>query len=291
MVKLFQFETRRHGLLHDRRLSLRHKLFYIQSFSTLSFLSRAQQKQGVACPASWRIFCRVIAQFNSTFQKHGSSARYMTTQPSSEPLSLRPTGYIRTCEVNPRIHSVVMHIRARYGAIRILGIGQGAQPLCHDLHQAGFHAVGIESDGSNATPINHSARRRLIDSSPIKDAPFDMVISIELGQPFSMPSMLIKLASLKLQPGGVFILSIPYSGYLKNLLLTMRDWLTPPFFTPWDDGYIQRWSKKCLTTLLEAYGFTVVELIGVRNPSLQWESLILVARKTSDPISPAPHPH
>ncbi len=209
----------------------------------------------------------------------------MTTHPSSEPLSLRPTGYIEPGEVNPRIRSVVMHIRARYGAIRILGIGQSAQPLCHDLHQAGFHVAGIETDDSNATPINHSVRRRLIDSSPIKDAPFDMVISIELGQPFSMPSLLIKLASTKLEDGGIFILSIPYSGYLKNLLLTMRDWLTPPFFTPWDGGYIQNWSQKCLTTLLEAYGFTVIELIGVRNASLQWESLILVARKTSDPES------
>jgi 2-polyprenyl-6-hydroxyphenyl methylase/3-demethylubiquinone-9 3-methyltransferase len=93
----------------------------------------------------------------------------------------------------------------------------------------------------------------------------------------------IKQASTRLQPGGVFVLSIPYSGYLKNLLMTMRDWLKPPFFIPWDGGYIQRWSQKCLTTLLEAHGFTVVELIGVRGSSLQWESLVLVARKTAEP--------
>jgi 2-polyprenyl-3-methyl-5-hydroxy-6-metoxy-1,4-benzoquinol methylase len=187
--------------------------------------------------------------------------------------------------VNPRIRSVIMDIRARYGALRILGIGHGAQLLCHDLHHAGYSVAGLHPEESatgrqeKSTPINHSGRR-LIDPSPIKDAPFDMAVSIELGEPSLMPSILIQLAATKVQYGGVFILSIPYSGYLKNLLITMREWLNPPYFIPWDGGYIQRWSKKCLTTLLEAYGFTVVEIIGVRGSSLEWESLILVARKT-----------
>ena len=187
--------------------------------------------------------------------------------------------------MNPRIRSVIMDIRARHGALRILGIGHGAQLLCHDLHHAGYSVAGLHPEESatgrqeKSTPINRSCRR-LIDPSPIKDAPFDMAVSIEFGEPSFMPSILIQLAATKLQYGGVFILSIPYSGYLKNLLITMREWLNPPYFIPWDGGYIQRWSKKCLTTLLEAYGFTVVEIIGVRGSSLEWESLILVARKT-----------
>jgi 2-polyprenyl-6-hydroxyphenyl methylase/3-demethylubiquinone-9 3-methyltransferase len=194
-------------------------------------------------------------------------------------------GHEDTASMNPRIRSVVMDIRARHGAMRILGIGHSAQLLCHDLHRAGYSAVGLDLEESKAinqtssAPINRSFRP-LIDPSPIKDAPFDMAISIELGESPLMPSILIKLAATKLQYGGVFILSIPYGGYLKNLLTTMRDWLTPPFFIPWDGGYIQRWSKKCLTNLLEAYGFTVVEIIGVRGSSLEWESIILVARKT-----------
>jgi hypothetical protein len=191
----------------------------------------------------------------------------------------------KATDMNPRIRSVVMDIRARYGAMRILGIGHNAQLLCHDLYHAGYSVAGMEPDESAtaqpapSAPINRSFRR-LIDSSPIKDAPFDMAISIEFGDSPAMPSILIQLAAMKLQYGGVFILSIPYGGYLKNLLTTMREWLTPPYFIPWDGGYIQRWSKKCLTTLLEAYGFTVIEIIGVRGSSLEWESLILVARKT-----------
>ncbi len=209
----------------------------------------------------------------------------MTTYPSVEPDFSHQDKAAEAGSVNPRIRSIVLDIRARYGALRILGIGRSVQPLCYDLYHSGYSVAGIEADETNAVcqapsaPINRSFRR-LIDSSPIKDAPFDMAVSIEFSEPSSMPSALIKLAATKLQYGGVFILSIPYSGYLKNLLLTMREWLTPPYFTPWDGGYIQRWSQKCLTSLMESYGFTVVEIIGVRGSSLEWESLILVARKT-----------
>lgn len=199
----------------------------------------------------------------------------------------------QVASVNPRIQSVVMHICARYRARRILGIGRGAQllsqPLCHHLRHAGYDVTVIDPGDSYANPQPETFINRppLVDSNTAQDAPFDMVVSIELGEPFSIPSVLIKLASMKLRPSGVFILSIPYSGgYLKNLFSAMREWLTPPYFTSWDGGYIQRWSKKCLTTLLETYGFTVVELIGVRGSSLQWESLILVAKKTGDSQSP-----
>ncbi len=214
-----------------------------------------------------------------------AEGNHMTTYPSIEPDFSYQGEAAEAGSVNPRIRSIVLDIRARYGALRILGIGRGVQPLCYDLYHSGYSVAGIETDETDAacqapsTPINRSCRR-LIDSSPIKDAPFDMAISIEFSEPSSMPSVLIQLAAMKLQYGGVLILSIPYSGYLKNLLLTLREWLMPPYFIPWDGGDIQRWSKKCLTTLLEGYGFTVVEIIGVRGSSLEWESLILVARKT-----------
>lgn len=209
----------------------------------------------------------------------------MTINPPVEPGFFYQYKTGEAANVNPRIRSVIMDIRARYGAMRILGIGYSAQLLCHDLYDAGYSAVGLDLEENAAThqipstPVNRPSRR-LIDSSPVKDAPFDMAVSIELGESSFMPSVLIKLAAMKVQYGGIFILSIPYGGYLKNLLLTMSDWLTPPYFIPWDGGYIQRWSKKCLTTLLESYGFNVVEIIGVRGSSLEWESLILVARKT-----------
>ncbi len=196
-------------------------------------------------------------------------------QPGAEPSNL-----------NPRIRSVMLHIRAHHGAMRILGIGRGALPLCHDLRHAGYTVVSTEPEESGAAttaefPPAVRSYPPLVGphSDSVKAASFDMAVSIESGEPFSRPSALVKLAATKLQPGGIFVLSMPYGGYLRNLLITAREWWNLPRFGVWDGGHMQRWSRKCLTMLLKSHGFTVMEFIGVRNGCSQWEALILVARK------------
>ncbi|MDG4555216.1 MAG: hypothetical protein P9E24_13375 [Candidatus Competibacter sp.] len=189
-------------------------------------------------------------------------------------------------DLNPHIRSVVLHIRAHHGAMRILGIGRGALSLCHDLRHAGYAVASMEPEESGATgPAGlHPAAPAyppLIDphTGPNETAAFEMAISIESSAPFSRPSALVKLAATKLRHGGILVLSMPYGGYLRNLLITAREWWNLPRFAVWDGGHMQRWSRKCLTTLLKSNGFTVVELIGVRNRCSHWEALILVARK------------
>lgn len=190
-------------------------------------------------------------------------------------------------DANPRIRSVVLDICARYGATRILGIGRGAQTLHHDLHHAGYTVASMEVIESGdahpigLAPVDQSCPPVIApDSSPMKAASFDMAISIDPSDSCFKPSTLVKLAAINLQINGVLILSMPYGNYMKNLLITVRERLSLPLSASWDGGYIQRWSQKNLTVLLKSQGFTIVELIGVRGPSLQWNALILVARKT-----------
>ena len=182
--------------------------------------------------------------------------------------------------LNPRIRSVVLHLRTRYGAVRILGVGRGAQPLCHDLRHSGYQVAVIEpgenSGASRFCPL-------FLEVGSVEGATFDMAISIESDASPITPAALVAIAANHLAPDGVFVLSIPYGGYLKNLLSTLYEGWQLPFFAAWDNNYLQRWSRKSLTTLLESQGFTVVEFIGVRGTSLQWESLILLAKKTYQP--------
>lgn len=189
--------------------------------------------------------------------------------------------------LNPRIRSVLLHIRAQYGATRILGIGRGALSLCHDLREKGYTVASTEPEESSAAnPTEFKSRIRLypplVDSctGPSKTAAFEMAVSIESSESFSKPSALVKLAAAKLQNGGIFVLSVPYGGCLKKLLITAREWWNLPRSVAWDGGPRRRWSKKYLTALLKSEGFTILEFIGVRNRCSQWEALILVAKKT-----------
>lgn len=187
--------------------------------------------------------------------------------------------------LNPRIRSVILHLRARYGAVRILGIGRGAQPLCHDLRHSGYQ-VAVMEPGENGEAGRFCPPFPEIGS--VAGAAFDMAISIESDASPNTPAALVAMAANHLAPDGVFILSIPYGGYLKNLLITLYEGWQLPFFAAWDNNYLQRWSRKSLTTQLESQGFTVVEFIGVRGTSLQWESLIILAKKTGQPTRANP---
>jgi len=184
---------------------------------------------------------------------------------------------VEAASLNPRIQSVILHLRARYGAVRILGIGDGAQPLCRALRHRGYQAVVTD-------PGEPGEERRFyppfLNHGPGRGAAFDMAVSIESDASLNTPAALVAVATDHLAPGGVFVLAMPYGGYLKNLLITLYDWWPLPFLALWDGGYLQGWSRKCLTLLLEAQGFTVLEFIGVRGRSLQWESLVLLAKKT-----------
>lgn len=178
--------------------------------------------------------------------------------------------------LSPRIRSVILHLRARYGAVRILGIGRSAQPLCHDLHHSGYQVAVIEP-GENGEASRFYPP--FLEIGSVAGAAFDMAISIESNASPNTPAALVAMAANHLSPDGVFILSIPYGGYLKNLLITLYKRWQLPFFAEWNNNYLQYWSRKSLTNLLESKGFTVVEFIGVRGASMQWESLILLAKK------------
>jgi hypothetical protein len=188
---------------------------------------------------------------------------------------------------NSRIRSVALDICMRYGAAGVLGIGQGALPLCLDLHSAGYTvAVMNPNENSTANPGELTPAYRF--HSPIiefgrdqtKTVNFNMAIIIESGKPFLNLSTLIEFATSRLQSGSVILLSIPYHSYLKNLLITMSQWWNLFYPAARLDNPMQYWSRKNLKTLLELNGLSIIEHIGVRSPSLQWEALIIVARKS-----------
>jgi hypothetical protein len=187
--------------------------------------------------------------------------------------------------LNPRIRSVVLDIRARHGAQRILGIGRNAESLCHHFRHAGYSVALVNPDDGHETSIAQSTSMgnalSLIDPSPVKGAPFDMAVSIESHETFVRPATAVGIAAAKLDKGGVYIVSIPYGGScLRSLFGVMGRWWRRRQFRGSDSNQFQCWSRQYLTVILKSHGFTVMEFVGVRNSSLQWEALILVAKKT-----------
>lgn len=189
-------------------------------------------------------------------------------------------------KVNSCIRSVTLDLCTRYGAVGILGIGLGSLPLCIDLHSAGYAVAIMNPDTNSMTDPDRpepADRFHLLtvksSHDQVKIENFNTAIIIEPGQPFLNFSTLIESAASRLQFGSIVILSIPYHGYLKSLMLTANQWWNffcsiARFSKP-----VPCWSRANLTVLLESNGFSVIERIGVRNSSLQWQTQIIVARK------------
>jgi 2-polyprenyl-3-methyl-5-hydroxy-6-metoxy-1,4-benzoquinol methylase len=109
---------------------------------------------------------------------------------------------------------------------RVLDLGCGNGSLSNLIGQQGYEVVGVE-DSEQGVAI---ARQSFPDCNFIKasiyDLPyselansFDIVISAEVIEHLLYPRELVRAAKKCLKPNGRLILTTPYHGYLKNLVL------------------------------------------------------------------------
>ena len=112
-----------------------------------------------------------------------------------------------------------------------------------------------------------------------QEDPFDIVVSTEVVEHIYSPHRFVQFAHEVLVPCGYFIISTPYHGYLKNLVLSLLNKWDAHHTALWNGGHIKFWSRKTLFVLLEDEGFDVLEFHGVGRVPYLWKSMILVARK------------
>lgn len=123
------------------------------------------------------------------------------------------------------------------------------------------------------------------DPATVRGGPFDVVISVEVIEHLHYPSDLLTFAKSQLvQPsngneGGIFIITTPYHGYLKNLALALINHWDKDCRSPlWIGGHAKFWSASTLRTLLESEGFVIEKFIGCGRLPFLWKSMMLVCR-------------
>ena len=78
---------------------------------------------------------------------------------------------------------------------------------------------------------------------------------------------------------GWFILTTPYHGLVKNVLLDVLNY--SGHYDPFGQ-HIRFFDRKGLTTSLERYGFTPQGVTGYGRAWPLWKSFFVVARKTRE---------
>ncbi|MDQ6670034.1 MAG: methyltransferase domain-containing protein [Chloroflexota bacterium] len=169
---------------------------------------------------------------------------------------------------------------------RVMDAGCGNGNLSARIAAAGFDVTGFDASASG---IEHARRAfpglRFEVASAYDDfrerleVPFDACACVEVIEHLYDPRAFVDRVHQALRPGGLFVVTTPYHGYIKNLALAMTGATDSHYSALWDGGHIKFWSRATLTTLLEERGFRVIRFEGTGRVPFLWKSMIVTARK------------
>lgn len=108
---------------------------------------------------------------------------------------------------------------------------------------------------------------------------FDAVISTEVIEHVYNPRAFVRTAYGLLKPGGILILTTPYHGYLKNLVMAVSGRLDRHFTVLWDNGHIKFWSRATLTQVVREVGLVPLRFRGSGRAPYLWNSMALMSQK------------
>jgi len=109
--------------------------------------------------------------------------------------------------------------------------------------------------------------------------PVDVIISTEVIEHIYDPRAFLRNCFRLLKPSGTIVLTTPYHGYLKNVLLATSGKLDQHFTVLRDHGHIKFWSRKTITQVITETGFTNIEFAGSGRIPYVWKSMVLKAIK------------
>lgn len=167
---------------------------------------------------------------------------------------------------------------------RVLDLGCGNGSLSHMIAQQDYEVVGIEESTSGIAIARLNFPDCQFIQGSIYDPPkaellnaFDVVIAVEVIEHLFYPKELVRLARKLLKPGGQLILTTPYHGYLKNLILALSGKMDNHFSVLWDGGHIKFFSVQTLSKLLEAEGYTNIHFKFAGRLPYLWKSMLCSA--------------
>lgn len=170
---------------------------------------------------------------------------------------------------------------------RVLDVGCGNGAACAEFIRRGCTVVGIDLSEQGiavARKTYPTGRFELLAADAdvldkLGEAPFDLVISTEVVEHLYDPRSYARGCFAAVKPGGQFICTTPYHGYLKNLVLAVLGKWDSHANPLWDGGHIKLWSRRTLSQLLAEAGFTQLEFQGVgRCPGL-WMTMAMSSRR------------
>lgn len=169
---------------------------------------------------------------------------------------------------------------------RLFELGCGNGSVANELVRLGWSVTGVDpsEQGISQAKLRYpnitlnlgSAYDNLVQEY----GQFPVVVSLEVVEHVYAPRKYAATLFDLVEQGGVAIVSTPFHGYWKNLVLALFGKMDNHFTALWDHGHIKFWSERTLQILLEEAGFKEITFKRVGRIHPLAKSMIAIARKT-----------
>jgi 2-polyprenyl-3-methyl-5-hydroxy-6-metoxy-1,4-benzoquinol methylase len=168
----------------------------------------------------------------------------------------------------------------------ILDLGCGNGYLVNFLLSKGYNAFGTDASVEGITIARETNPDRFFQQdlstgklpNELQDQIFDTIISTEVIEHLYDPNGFIEFCKRAIINGGEIIISTPYHGYLKNLMLSLFNKWDTHLNPMWHGGHIKLWSRNTLSKALIDAGFTDIKFKGCGRIPYFWKSMIIKAK-------------
>lgn len=145
---------------------------------------------------------------------------------------------------------------------RIFDLGCGNGAVAAHLQEAGYSVTGVDPsiegvmEAKNKYPDVDINMGSAYDNLGEEYGQFRVVISLEVVEHVHRPWRYANALHELTDDGGYVMISTPYHGYVKNLLIAMKGAWGRNHYNPLrPGGHIKIWSPDTLSTLLQEVGF------------------------------------
>jgi len=147
----------------------------------------------------------------------------------------------------------------------IFEIGAGGGWTAAQLGELGYQVTGVEISADGVALAQHNAPAARIEHGSAYDdlagiyGTFRTVYALEVVEHLYSPRLFAQRAYDLLPAGGHLVISTPFHGYWKNLMLAATGKMDQHFTALWDHGHIKFWSRRTLNALLTEAGFRNIQ--------------------------------